>query len=213
MNIRSKAVLFNALVVLFTASVTIAGAMVIHIQQIKHENRQNMSTVFSLFQKSFEKIPENINNQFDKFSKEKNIAFQTLRTIQSGWSLDVGLSFTGYFSKYQELLIDPGELDQFAFYYAPQLTGEKALSLYYDRDINNLIEVENNRHYKLKPLGRELIADPAIFTAISLTIVSSSSTGTTLFTKPILSASFASIKSPVKINSFALCTPTIRCNL
>ncbi|WP_022941773.1 response regulator [Psychromonas hadalis] len=163
MNIRSKAVLFNAIVVLFTASVTIVGAMVIHIQQIKDENSENISSAYSLFKKSFDKIPENINNQFDKFSKEKNIAFQTLRTIQSGWSLDVGLSFTGYFSKYQELLIDSGELDKFAFYYAPKLSGEKRLSLYYDRDINNLVQVDNNNHYKLKPLGRELIEDPVIF--------------------------------------------------
>ncbi len=164
MNIRSKAVLFNALVVLFTASVTIAGAMAIHIQQIKDENSHNISTVFSLFQKSFEKIPESIDNQFNNFSQEKEVAFQTLRTIQSGWSLNVGLSFTGYFDTYKELLISSGDLDQFAFYYAPKLTGQKYLSLYYDRNINHLIEVENNTHYKLKKLGRERIDDPAIFT-------------------------------------------------
>lgn len=163
MRIKTKAVAYTVFVVLFTAAVSLVGSLMINISQTTEDNHQRLTTASSMFIRSFNRLPSQLNARYDNFQQQENLAIQTLKTIEAGWSLEVGLAFTGNFDLYDKILLGDQTLEQLAFYYAPRLTGEETLALYYDKQIGALVQVEGQQHFKRLPIGRKQIENPKLF--------------------------------------------------
>ncbi|OPX55620.1 hypothetical protein BTE48_08395 [Oceanospirillum multiglobuliferum] len=163
MRIRTKAVAYTIFVVLFTAAVSLVGSLIISISQTTEDNHQRLNTASSMFIRSFNRLPSQLNARYENFQQQENLAIQTLKTIEAGWSLEVGLAFTGNFDLYDKILLGDQTLEQLAFYYAPKLVGEEKLALYYDNKIGALVQIEEQQHFKRLPIGRQQIKNPNIF--------------------------------------------------
>jgi hypothetical protein len=55
----------------------------------------------------------------------KNLAIRILETIQSGWTLEIGLGYAEHFAKFEELFVKSNAIERFAFYFAPKFQGEE----------------------------------------------------------------------------------------
>jgi|GEM_PF-1038527 len=163
LTMRGKVVIYTTFIVLITAIVSAVGASFLNIEQTREDNHFRLKTSLSIFQRSFVALPRAIEENFSSFLNERNLAVQTLRSVRQGWPLELGLSFTGNFKKYEEILVNAGNYERFAFYYAPEFKGAEKLALYYDKRLNALVQVEDSIHYRRKELGRDVIRDPKLF--------------------------------------------------
>ena len=162
-SIRTKAVIYTIIIVVLTSVISTLGFSLLTINQARRDNQRVLHTGLVSFQRNFLDIPATVDTQFNTFAKEKDLAIQTLQTVQMGWDLEIGLSFAGTFGAYEELLIKSGILDGFAFYFAPKFKGDETLALYYTKDLGNLVQVESKGHFKRLSFGREQIEDPSHF--------------------------------------------------
>ena len=162
-TIRTKAVAYTIFIVVVTSVISAVGASLLNIAQTRRDNQKRLHTALISFERNFSEISETVENQFRTFQNEKDLAIQTIQTVKMGWSLEIGLSFTGAFGKYEELLIKSGMLDGFGFYYAPNFKGKETLALYYEKSSGNFAQVENGLHYKRLSFGRKEIKDMALF--------------------------------------------------
>jgi len=165
-KIRTKAVLYTTILTLFTAAVGLGGSLLRNISQADDENLIRLTTAIAVFERSFGEMPKFLDKKFEALQAQEALAIQTLKTVESGWTLEVGLSFTGEFDVYEKVLLDDGSLTYFAFYYAPKLQGPEKLALYAHKSIDGFVQVEGGDHYRRLEFGREPIANPEFFSGV-----------------------------------------------
>jgi len=132
---------------------------------MKEENQRKLETAMTSFQRTFSDYPRGLEEQFNNFLNEKDLAMQTLQTVSMGWTLEIGLAFTGTFDLYRDLLAKKGELDGFGLYLAPKFEGKESLALYFTKELGSLVQIEDGQHFQRLSFGRKVIEDPKIFPA------------------------------------------------
>lgn len=162
-SIRTSTVFYVSVIVFITSVISAIGASFINVAQTKEENQRKLETATASFQRNFSDYPKGLEQQFNGFLSEKDLAMQTLQTVSMGWTLEIGLAFTGTFDLYRDLLAKKGDLDGFGFYLAPKFEGKEKLALYFSKTLGNLVQIEDGQHFQRLPFGRNIIEDPKIF--------------------------------------------------
>lgn len=162
-SIRTSTVVYVSIIVFITSVISAIGASFINITQTKEENQRKLETATSSFQRNFSDYPKGLEQQFNSFLSEKDLAMQTLQTVSMGWTLEVGLAFAGTFDLYRDLLAKKGDIDSFGFYLAPKFQGKEALALYFSKELGSLVQIEDGQHFQRLSFGRKIIDDPKIF--------------------------------------------------
>jgi signal transduction histidine kinase len=162
-SIRTNTVIYVSIIVFITSFISAVGASFLNVAQTKKENQRKLDTAAASFQRNFADGPKALEQQFNNFLNEKDLAMQTLQTVSRGWTLEIGLSFTGTFDLYRDLLAKKGDLDGFGFYLAPKFEGSETLALYFSKELGALVQVEEGQHFQRLAFGRKVIEDPKLF--------------------------------------------------
>ncbi|MDP3652817.1 MAG: ATP-binding protein [Rhodoferax sp.] len=165
-SIRTNTVIYVSIIVFITSAISAVGASFLNVTQTRKENQRKLDTALASFQRNFLESPKALENQFNSFLSEKDLAVQTLQTVGRGWTLEIGLSFTGTFDIYREMLAKKGDLEGFGFYFAPKFEGPESLALYFGKELGNLVQIEDGQHFQRLAFGRKVIDDPKLFPSI-----------------------------------------------
>jgi len=156
-SIRSKAVLFTTLIVFLTSFFSVAAVIFINISQIKKDNHSKLQSAVTIFARNFDTMPQMLNERMRTFMSDEDLATHILQSINAGWTLELGLSFTGDFHKIEELLLNNSDIDRFAFYFSPGKNKSETLALYHSNSDDGIVMVEGEKHYKKLKFGRKEI--------------------------------------------------------
>ncbi|MGQ0711919.1 MAG: ATP-binding protein [Rhodoferax sp.] len=162
-SIRTNTVIYVGIIVFITSVISAIGASFLNVSQTKKENQRKLDTALASFERNFSEGPKGLERQFNAFLNEKDLAIQTLQTVGRGWTLEIGLSFTGTFDIYRDLLAKKGDLESFGFYFAPKFEGPETLALYFSKNLGNLVQIEDGQHFQRLAFGRNVIDDPKLF--------------------------------------------------
>jgi len=162
-SIRTNTVIYVSIIVFITSFISAVGASFLNVAQTKKENQRKLDTAVASFERNFTDGPKALEQQFNNFLNEKDLAMQTLQTVSRGWTLEIGLSFTGTFDLYRDLLAKKGDLDGFGFYLAPKFEGGETLALYFSKELDALVQIEEGQHFQRLAFGRKVIEDPKLF--------------------------------------------------
>lgn len=165
-SIRTNTVIYVSIIVFITSVISAIGASFLNVTQTKKENQRKLDTAAVSFQRNFSDGPKVLEQQFSNFLSEKDLAMQTLQTVSMGWTLEIGLAFTGTFDLYRDLLAKKGDLDGFGFYLAPKFEGKETLALYFSKELGALVQIENGQHFQRLAFGRKVIDDYKLFPLI-----------------------------------------------
>ena len=152
-SIRTNTVIYVSIIVFITSVISAIGASFLNVAQTKKENQRKLETAMVSFQRNFSDGPKALEQQFDSFLGEKDLAMQTLQTVSRGWTLEIGLSFAGTFDLYRDLLAKKGDLDGFGFYLAPKFEGKETLALYFSKELDALVQLEDGQHFQRLVFG------------------------------------------------------------
>ncbi len=162
-SIRSKAVIFTTLIVFLTSFFSVAAVIFINISQIKKDNHSKLQSAVTIFARNFDTMPQMLNERMRTFMSDEDLATHILQSINAGWTLELGLSFTGDFHKIEELLLNNSDIDRFAFYFSPGKNKSETLALYHNNSDDGIVMVEGEKHYKKLKFGRKEIENNHLY--------------------------------------------------
>ncbi|MCP4402878.1 MAG: hypothetical protein GY801_36950 [bacterium] len=125
-GIRTKLVVYTVFIVFLTAVIFAIGVAVFTMTQTTRNNQRRLAFSLAEFVREFTESTRDLDAWFSSFRGDQDLAVQTINTIRSGWTLEIGLGMIGKMGRYDELLVKGYEEESFAVYFAPKFQGRNS---------------------------------------------------------------------------------------